>query len=180
MNNTRIVEKYRLKKTIRNELQKLCITILLILIMLISIKKEPSLKERIKENVFTSDIISLKVKKIYQEYFSTKKEEPKSLEPVSKESLPYIKKVEEEDQVKLIFQTTTPIPILESGVLVYVDEEKGILEQIDGVRVTYSNIEIKNYKLYDYLEKGDILGETKELILFFQKEGETVDYKNYI
>ena len=41
---------------------------------------------------------------------------------------------------------------------------------------------LKDYKLYDYLEKGDILGESSsnELLLSFEKGGEYYDYKNYL
>ena len=182
MNSTRIIKKYRLKKKVRKSLNRLLITIIVVLLALISIKKDPSIKELMKEKVYTKDIVSLKIKKIYQQYFSNKKDENQVVQPVSKEKIPYQKILDEQDGVKLIFSSIYPTPVLESGVLVYIDEEKGIIEQIDGVKATYTNIDIKNYKLYDYLEKGDILGETKskELILSFQKEGETVDYQNYL
>ena len=37
-------------------------------------------------------------------------------------------------------------------------------------------------KLYDYVEKGELLGETNNNTLFltFQKNGEYLDYKKYI
>ena len=45
-----------------------------------------------------------------------------------------------------------------------------------------SNIDLLNYKLYDYVEKGELIGETinKNLILQFQKNGEYLDYKEII
>lgn len=182
MNQTRIIEKYRLKKTIRKKLKQLLLTILLVLITLISIKKNPSLKEQIKENIYMKDNISLKAKQIYQKYFSSKEENKEVTEPVHKEILPFKSITSDKEGVKLTFSSIYPTPVLESGVLVYLDEDKVVLEQIDGIRATYQNVNIKDYKLYDYIEKGDILGETKtkELILSFQKEGEIVDYKNYI
>ena len=37
-------------------------------------------------------------------------------------------------------------------------------------------------KLYDYVEKGKLLGETKDnnLYLVYQKDGQYLDYKEYI
>ena len=53
---------------------------------------------------------------------------------------------------------------------------------MDGVDTYYINVNISNYKLYDYVEKGQVLGEVKsnELYLKFEKNGEQLDYKKYI
>ena len=39
-----------------------------------------------------------------------------------------------------------------------------------------------NVSMYEYVEKGDLLGEvsTTELYLLFKKNGEILDYKEYI
>ena len=46
----------------------------------------------------------------------------------------------------------------------------------------YGNIEIKNLKLYYYIEKGNIVGEAinSEIYLVAQKNGKYLDYKEYI
>ena len=46
----------------------------------------------------------------------------------------------------------------------------------------YSNIDTSNIKVYDHVEKGKYLGETlnNKLYLVFKKEGNFVDYKEYI
>ena len=78
------------------------------------------------------------------------------------------------------------VPILESGVVVFIGEKDDykntiIVEQVDGIDVFYGNIKTNNIKLYDYVEKGELLGEAnKELYLVFQKDGEYLDYKEYI
>ena len=78
------------------------------------------------------------------------------------------------------------VPILESGVVVFIGEKENykntiIVEQTNGVDVFYGNIKSNNIKLYDYVEKGELLGEVnKELYLVFQKNGEYLDYKKYI
>ena len=57
------------------------------------------------------------------------------------------------------------VPILESGIVLYIGEKENygqtiIIEQIDGVEVYYSNIN-SNVKLYDYIEKGNLLEYAK-------------------
>ena len=78
------------------------------------------------------------------------------------------------------------MPLLESGVVVYIGEKESlghtiIVEQVDGIDTYYSNIN-SNIKLYDYVEKGELLGEAKDNTLFltFQKNGEYLDYKEFI
>ena len=46
----------------------------------------------------------------------------------------------------------------------------------------YANIEPINLKLYDYIEKGSLLGEAKnnKLYLVFSKDGKYLNYKDYI
>lgn len=79
------------------------------------------------------------------------------------------------------------VPSIESGIVVYIGEKKDygntiVIEQINGIDVFYSNIEIPNIKLYDYIEKGEYLGQTKteKLYMVFQKDGEIINYDEYI
>ena len=79
------------------------------------------------------------------------------------------------------------VPTLESGVVVFIGEKEEygstvIIDQADGIEVFYANINAMNLKLYDYIEKGTLLGETKDnkLYLVFSKNGEYLNYKDYI
>ena len=40
----------------------------------------------------------------------------------------------------------------------------------------------RKLKIYDYIEKGSLLGETisNEMYLFYQKSGEFLDYQEYL
>ena len=56
-----------------------------------------------------------------------------------------------------------------------------IIQQIDGIDVWYGNISNTSIKLYDYVEKGNLLGEcSNELYLVFKKDGNRLDYENRI
>ena len=62
------------------------------------------------------------------------------------------------DGNKFIVEKQYLMPILQSGMVVFVGEKEGygntiIVQQVDGVDVWYSNI-TSNVKLYDYIEKN--------------------------
>ena len=46
----------------------------------------------------------------------------------------------------------------------------------------YCNVQNENVNLYDYVEKGNLLGEAKgkEIYIVYQKDGKYIDYKEYI
>lgn len=78
------------------------------------------------------------------------------------------------------------VPVYESGLVVFIGEKEGygntvIVQQINGVDLWYGNVSA-NVSMYDYIEKGSLLGncfDTK-LYLMFQKNGEVLDYHEYI
>ena len=79
------------------------------------------------------------------------------------------------------------VPNLESGIVVFMGNKEGygntiIIEQINGIDVWYSNINTNDIKLYDYIEKGKLLGEVagKKMYMVFQKDGKVLNYKDYI
>ena len=71
--------------------------------------------------------------------------------------------------------------------VVFIGKKEGygntiIVQQVNGVDLWYGNINNSNVKLYDYIEKGEILGDTlnNDLYLVYKKEGSTVNYEEYI
>ena len=78
------------------------------------------------------------------------------------------------------------INLIDSGIVVYVGEKEGygntvIVQQSNGIDVWYGNVDNVDVNLYDYLIKNTIIGTSKDsLYLVFQKNGEYLDYKNYI
>ena len=56
-----------------------------------------------------------------------------------------------------------------------------IIEDLDGVDYWYGNISSTSLKLYDYVEKGNPVGEVKkDLYLVFSKDGKYLNYEEYI
>ena len=108
-----------------------------------------------------------------------------STELVFNEKLIYKTKEKYEDGVKLEVDNSL-VPINESGIVVYIgDKEKYgntvIIQRIDGVDEWYGNINNVNVKLYDYVEKGTIIGQVnKYLYLLYKKDGNILNYEEYI
>ena len=53
---------------------------------------------------------------------------------------------------------------------------------MDGVSVWYGNVDVSDVKLYDYVEKGQILGmsRSEELYLVLMKDGAYLNYQDYV
>ena len=190
MKEKTVAKRLVLKKCIRRMLSKTLITIIIFLVGLILVKQNKDIKNFIIENVYEKSFKFTKVKKVYEKYFGNilsinkiVKEET----PVFEEKLNYSKKNAYKDGVALTVSNNYLVPVLESGIVVFIGqkEEYGdtiIIEQTNGIDVFYSNIDTTNVKLYDYVEKGSLLGEVKnnKLYLVFQKDGKYLDYKEYI
>ena len=190
MNSKYIKQKYVLKRNVKIMLSKLLLSIIIFLTVLICIKKDISLKQVIKENVFEKSIKFTKSQELYDKFFGkylSVERNFEETESVFNEKINYIKEEKYLNGVKLTVDNNYLVPVLESGVIIYIgDKEKLgntiIVEQINGVEALYSNINSTNYKLYDYVEKGELIGETlsEKLILQFQKNGEYLDYKEFV
>lgn len=171
-------------------INKVLISVILLLICLCSIKINPSLKEWINKNVYETNISFAKINKTYEKYFGTIFPIDKIIDkttPVFDEHLVYEKEEPFNEGVKLTVENNYLVPILESGIVVFIGNKDNygntiIIQQVNGVDLWYVGVENTNIKLYDYVEKGSLLGEatSNEIYLYYQKSGEFLDYKEYI
>lgn len=185
-----IKKKLVLKEQVKKTISKVMITIIIFLVGMIVVKKEPNSKVFLKQNIYEKSIKFTKIKEVYNKYFGnilsidkiTYKETP-----VFNENLIYKEKKTYKDGVELTVEEGYMIPNLNNGIVVYIGEKEEygptiIIEQENGIDVFYSNIIFDGIKLYDYIEKGEYIGRAKttKMYLIFQKDGEVLDYKNYI
>ena len=183
-------EKLVLKKSIRRLINQTLISIIILLVGLIVIRKDVSLKEKINKKIYEDNIEFIKVKNLYDKYFGellpisnlVSKEQP-----VFNEKIKYLKEEKYLEGVKLTVDNNIMIPSMKDGIVVFIGEKENygntiVVEQTDGVDVAYGNIDNINVKLYDYVESGTLLGQAKDnyMYLVFQKEGNNLDYKQYI
>ncbi|MDD6757723.1 MAG: M23 family metallopeptidase [bacterium] len=190
--NTRkyVKKKLVLKKSVRNFITRVLIVVIIFLVGMILVKSNSKAKNSILKQVYDTNFKFTKVKEIYQKYFGNILSIDKlALEDkqVFKEELTYQKSKSYLDGVKLQVNDNYMVPALESGIVIFMGEKEGygntiVIEQIDGIDVYYSNISSDGIKLYDYVEKGKLLGEAEDnqLYLVFQKDGSFLDYKKYI
>lgn len=190
--NTRksVKKKLVLKKSVRNFITRLLVTVIIFLVGMIMVKSDAKLKNDILENVYDNNIAFTKIKELYQKYFGnilSIDQLAVNDQPVFQEKLSYDKVTPYLDGVKLDVDKNYMVPILESGIVIFIGEKDGygntvVVEQVDGVDVYYSNISVDGIQLYDYVEQGKLLGEAqnKKLYLVFQKDGEFLNYKKFI
>lgn len=173
----------------KNIVLRVLITIIVTLILLIIFKMNNNLKKTFYHYVYEENFPFSVVKNFLQEKFGTSLTFDKIVtdEEVFNEKLSYKDKSLYHDGVKLTVSSEYMIPSLESGIVVYIGEKENykqvvIVQQMNGVDVWYGNIKQANVKLYDYVEKGSLIGQidNKTLYLVFQEEGKFVDYQNYL
>ncbi len=174
---------------LKKELSKLLVTVILTLSLLIAFKLNNDFKQQFNKYVYNTTLPFAKVKEFYQSYFGDDTLDKKigSTTDVFSEKLTYSKKNLYKDGVALTVTEHYMVPSYNSGVVVFIGEKEHyqntvIVQQMDGVDVWYGNMDTMNIKLYDYVEKGALIGEVKDkkLYMAFQKEGKFVDYKDYL
>lgn len=184
---------YKENKTSNNFFKKIILRILvttiIALILLIGFKMNSSFKKTFYHYVYEENFPFSVVKNFLQDKFGTSLTFDKLVteEEVFNEKLSYKDKSLYHDGVKLTVSSEYMIPSFESGIVVYIGQKENykqvvIVQQMNGVDVWYGNIKQANVKLYDYVEKGSLIGQAdnKTLYLVFQKEGKFIDYQNYL
>ena len=177
-------------KYLRSLITRCLLVIVLFLILAIVSKSNKTYKDTIVTNIYEKNISFPKVKKLYTKYlggiFPLEKVIPEEL-TVFHETLEYTNESVYHDGVKLEVNNNYLVPILEEGLVIYIGEKDNygnviIIEDINGIDIWYGNLETTTVKLYDYVEKGNYLGTTKENILYlaYQQNGKFLDYHNYL
>jgi stage IV sporulation protein FA len=154
---------------------------------------EPNTKHLLEENIYNKNISFARINQVYEKLFGKiypiekiEKNTSVNIEPVFSEKLSYLNKEDYKEGVKLTVTDNYLVPILESGIVVYMGDKDNygytiIIEQVNGIDLWYVGVKNCSLKLYEYVEKGNMLGEVeKELYLFGQKDGKFVSPKEYL
>lgn len=180
----------KMKKYMMRLFNQVLLTVILFLGTLIAMKCNTQWKSVVYQNVYQTNLNFTKANEWYQKYFGSifpLRGVTGSEQPVFQEKLTYQEANLYKDGAVLSVSKNYMVPFLESGIVVFMGEKEGygftvIVQQVNGIDVWYGNVESKEIKMYDYVEKGSLLGETKndKLYLAFQKEGKFVNYQEYI
>lgn len=169
---------------------KILLCLIIFITLLIVIKVKPELKDKIYDVIYEDHFSFSYINNLYKKYFGDVLPFDNILpntDMVFNEKLEYDEANLYKDGVVLSVSTNYLVPVIESGIVVFVGEKENygntiIVQQINGIDTWYGNVSIGDIKMYDYIEKGTLLGEVidNKLYLVFQKEGKYLDYKDYI
>lgn len=176
------------KSYVTNLIIRCFISFLVLLSFSIIYKSESNLKEKISIYLFQENISFTKINKIYDKYLGglLPIKQENNVTQVFNEKLNYNDSSIYYDGVKLSVLENYLVPAIDEGMVVFIGEKENygstiIIENLDGIDFWYSNISNTNLKLYDYVEKGNLVGEaSNNLYMVFSKDGKYLNYEEYI
>lgn len=182
--------KNTLSKFLFTILIKSLIVVLLFLSSMIFIRQNDKNKKMFKEKVYNNSLSFAKIYNLYSKYLGdalpfkdTIKDDTKK---VSNEKITYSSIKKEGDGYLLEIPSNYTLQSIKSGIVIEVkkdDKYKNIVKIQDksGVNITYKNLNEVEVKLYDYVEKGEILGSvSNKLYINFEKDGKYLSYEKYL
>lgn len=169
---------------------KLLISVIIVLSSLILTNLSEKIRSFYQKNVFQSNIGFMNISKFYDKYIGNINKGTKRLEnEVLVSNTDDINKTnmrEENGSYYLEVGLDYPVTFLAPGIIVYQGDKDNlkdtvIVQGVDGVDIWYSNVNMTDYSLYDYVSKGKILGSVNgtELIITIMKDGKAIPYDEY-
>lgn len=139
-----------------------------------------------KEYVLTESMPFTKIKGWYEDLFGEVLPKDDNNKMVMNGHLVYKSIDKYMDGEVLTLSNNTLINNLTNGIVVFIGEKDNygntiIIQGADGADVWYGNIANVSVKLYDYVEKDKLIGETKDdkLYLVIKKDNEYIKYEDY-
>lgn len=177
----------RKKSHLSKFISKVLLSTIIILICLIYASRSDNNKNLIKDYFFSNTLKFTKIKSYYEKLFGDVL--PKDIDNsqmVFNEGLVYKSIDNYYDGEKLILNSNTPISNITSGIVVFIGQKDNygntvVIQGIDGADIWYGNINNVGVKLYDYVEKNTIIGETidDKLYLVIKKDSDYIKYEDY-
>lgn len=175
---------------IKNFITRMLIVIVLFLSLAIVCKTNSTYKDIVYKNLYETNLSFTTFKNFYNKYLggiSFLDKVVKDVKPTFNEELKYTSISKYYDGAALEVEKNYLVPVIESGIVVYIGEKEHygnviIIQGMDGIDISYSNMQTTSVKLYDYIEKGDLLGEVNgtNLYLVYSKDGNILNYENYL
>ena len=168
---------------------KFLVLVLITITTILILKFNPQYKQQFHKYVYEETISFAKINNWYKSKFGSNLPFSDYFDetlPVFNEKLSYSEANKYKDGVSLSVGYDYLVPALDSGIVIFIGEKEGygntvIIQQENGIDVWYSNLKEINLKLYDYIKDGSLIGNVDEnLYLVFIKDGEVVDYQEYI
>ena len=167
-----------------------CLSAVLIgIIALIVMEYSPKFKKFMNDEILGKNISFGFLGNIYKKYFGNvlPTNVDNKIVEVFNEKLTFTKSEKYLDGEKLEVSKNYLVPSISSGVVVFIGDKDDIgkvvvVEGEDKSTITYGNILNTSLKLYDYVEKGNFIGEVndKELYLSILKDNNYLDIASYL
>ena len=169
---------------------RLLVLSVITLVLLILLKSNTGFRDFVYKKVFQNNMSFAKINEVYNKYLGSSlplKDNKNNTAMVSAEKLEYSKAEKYKDGVKLTVDKNYLVPVMDSGLIIFAGEKEGygntiVVQRPDNIEVWYCNLNQTSVSLYDYVKKGQIIGEVKETTMYivFIKEGKALDYKEYL
>lgn len=175
----------KFKKKFKSFINRVLISLCLLIICLILIKVSPKAKDFIKTKVFNSAFNFSLVNKYYEKYFGSLNinksvdSQTVSVQINYEEGEKYLDGV----RVKTLGNNVYAI---ESGIVIFKGNKDGyndtvIIQTSNGYDMWYGNLKNINVNIYDYVNKNDLISESNDkLYLVINKDNKFYTYKEYL
>lgn len=178
------------KRFLFSTLIKTLIVIVLFLGSLIYIRQSDDNKDNFKNVVYNNSLSFAKIYSLYNKYLGDvipfKNAFKDNTKLVSSDKITYSNITKESNGYILDVSSDYALSSISSGIVVEKkknDTYGNIIKVQDkeGLNVTYGMLSDINVDLYDYVEKGEIIGKAnKKLYLIFEKDGKYLSYEKYL
>lgn len=174
------------KKKIKGLISKVLLSVIFFLISIIYTNLNDQNLFLYKQYVLTESLPFTKFKTWYEDLFGEVLPKDEQTKAVFNGKLVYKNIEDYYDGSKLTLDYQTLVSNIQSGIVVFVGEKENygntvIVQGSDGTDIWYGNLENVSVKLYDYLDKETVLGQTKDeyLYLVLKKDNAFIKYEEY-
>lgn len=190
MNKKETEKKSFTSKFIYSILVKTLIVVVLFLASLIYIKQSNKNKNNFKNVVYNNSLSFAKIYNVYKKYLGDvipfKNIFKDNTKLVSSEKLTYKSITKKDNGYLLSISNNYTISSITSGIVIENKKDSNYINMItvqdkNGLNITYGILTDINVKLYDYTEKGEIIGVASDkLYLSFKKDNKYLSYEEVL
>lgn len=182
--------KINKNRYLANLITRVLLIVIFLLFVLILNKYNKNLTLKFKNELFNKSLNFASINKVSQKvlgkdvfYYENNTD---SIQVISNEfsssnSIKYL------DATKITVSDNLPIGSISSGVVVFMGEKENygntvIIQGLDGYSIWYANIKDLNVKMYDYIEKQNLIGAANGdfVYLLIEKNNKFYSYDEYV
>lgn len=179
-----------LSRLIFSTVIKILIITILFLASLIYIKQSNENKKKYEKLVYNNSLSFAKIYNVYKNYLGDvipfKNSFDDNTKLVSDEKIIYDEIKKENNGYMLSVASNYSTFAIKSGIVIKKEKKDNYKTMItiqdkNGLNITYGCLDDVNVELYDYVEKGEVLGIcNKQLYLIFEKDNKYLSYEEYL